>query len=113
MILGNVLAPIFLTVCLFALVKGKIRFPNKVTGYVGQVFPVVVISALGICLMTISKVISYYSGFSGMTFQNLKDRFNSSYRGYLPEVILYAFLIPFIYFFVESGCTKLAKRLKI
>ena len=71
-----------------------------------QVGLLILLSALGLCFMTFSKVVSYYSEFSGMTFENLKESFKSSYQGYIPEVILYSFLIPLVYLLVEIKLIK-------
>lgn len=110
MILGNIILPIFLTVCSYAFFKRKIMLSNKLANYFIQVGIIILISTLGLCFMTVSKVVSYYSGFSGMTFQNLKENFDSSYRGYIPIVILYSFLIPFVYFFIEKKFPEFGDR---
>ena len=106
MIFGNVILPIFLTTCLYAFLKRKITFLNKFVKYFMQVGLLILLSALGLCFMTFSKVVSYYSGFSGMTFENLKESFKSSFQGYIPEVILYSFLIPLVYLLVEIKLIK-------
>jgi hypothetical protein len=110
MILGNVIFPIFLIVYSYAFLKQKIRLPNKLGKYLTQVGIIILLSALGLCVMTFLKVVSYYFGFSGLTFQNLKESFDSSYRGYLPEVILYSFLTPIVYVFIETKFSKSTVR---
>jgi hypothetical protein len=110
MILGNIILPVFLSVISYAFLKRKIKLSNKLTNYLMRVGITILISALGLCFMTVSKVVSYYSGFSGMTFQNLKENFDSSYRGYIPIVILYSFLIPLVYFFIEKRFPKFVNR---
>jgi len=110
MILGNVILPIFLIVCLYAFLKRKIKLSNKLGKYFTQVALIILLSALGLCFMTFSKVVSYYSGFSGLTFQNLKESFDSSYRGYLPEIILYSLLTPIVYFLIETKFSKVTVR---
>lgn len=106
MILGNVILPVFLIVCSYAFLKRKIRITNRMGKYFTQAGLIILLSAFGLCLMTVSKVVSYYSGFSGLTFQNLKESFDSSYRGYLPEVILYSLMTPIVYFLIETKFTK-------
>ena len=113
MIFGNIILPIFFVVCLYAFLKRKIKISNKFLRYFAQVGMLILISILGVCFMTISNVISYYSGLSRMTFQNLKDNFDSSYRGYTPEIILYTFLIPLVYYFVEIRLTIFYKRINV
>jgi hypothetical protein len=110
MILGNIILPVFLIVCLYGFLKGQIKLSNKLARYFTQVGLIILLSAFGLCFMTVSKVVSYYSGFSGMTIQNLEGSFNSSYRGYVPEVILYSFLIPFVYRLLELKIIKSTVR---
>lgn len=102
--------PIFLTVCLYAFLKRNFKVDNKIVRYLVQVGLIILISALGLSFMTISKVILYYSGFSGMTFQNLRGNFNSNYRGFLPDVLFYSFLMPIVYFFIERRFVKTAEK---
>jgi hypothetical protein len=63
--------------------------------------------------MTIFKSNPYYYGFSGLTFEYFKANFNSSYRGYVPLLILATLLIPLIYFLFERKINKIAAKLNI
>lgn len=106
MFLVNDIAPILLLVYLYAFLKTILKNSNKAVRYLGQVGLIILISAFGLCLMTIFKEISYYSGFSGMTYSNLKESFNSNYREFLPNVAFYSFSIPIVYFFMDRRFTK-------
>ena len=110
MILGNIILPLFLAVVSYAFLKGYLRTSNSGNNYLTRVGGIVLISALGVAIMTIAKAISYYWDFSEVTLQNLKGAFESSYRGYIPVVVLYSFLIPIVYQVIEKRIHKFAER---
>jgi hypothetical protein len=109
MIFGNTIIPILLSVCLFSVLKkniGSVKGPVKYAAQAGLVF---LIMAAGVCLMTISMSISYYGWLSGLTPDNLRDRFDGSYKGYIPDVLLDSLLIPGIYYWVSQVTFPLQK----
>ena len=113
MIGGNVVGSILFTTFLYSWLKKYITSSSKVLIYCKQLFLIALFFSIGIILLTSSKVISYYSGFSGFTFYNLKKEFDSSYRGYIDLLILATLLIPGIYYLFERKINKVATRLNI
>ena len=113
MLAGNIIGPILFTTFLYSWLKKHIASSSRVVMYFKQLFLVALIFTIGIILMTSSKVISYYSGFSGFTFYNLRKEFDSSYRGYIDLLILATFLIPRIYYLFERKVNKTVARLNI
>ena len=108
MIAGNIIGPILFTIFLYSWLKQYINSNYRVMIYCKQLFLIALIFATGTILMTSSKVISYYSGFSGFTFHNLKKEFDSSYRGYISLLILATFLTPVIYLLFDGKINKVA-----
>jgi hypothetical protein len=113
MIAGNIIGPILFTIFLYSWLKRFINSNYRVMIYCKQLLLIALIFATGTTLMTSSKVISYYSGFSGFTLHNLKEEFNSSYRGYISLLILATFLTPVIYLLFERKINKVTDRLNI
>jgi hypothetical protein len=113
MIAGNIIGPVLFTTFLYSWLKRYIHSVTRVLTYCKQLILIALIFTTGTILMTSFKVISYYSGFSCFTFNNLNKEFDSSYRGYVPLLILATFLIPLIYLLFERKITKIAARLNI
>ena len=109
MIFGNTILPVLLAVCLFAVLKKNITSANLLAKYFVQAGLVLVIMAMGVFLMTVSQSVSYYGSLSGLAPENLRDRFDSRYKGYIPHVLLDVFLIPVIYYWVTQITNPLQK----
>jgi hypothetical protein len=113
MVAGNIIGPILFTTFLYSWLKKYIASNYKVLVYCKQLLLIALIFIAGIILLTSSKVISYYSGFSGFTFNNLKKEFDSSYLGYIDLLILATLLIPVTYYLFERKINRSATRLDI
>src|SRR4051812_44838433 len=102
MIFGNTIIPILLTVCLFAALKKHIDAVKWPVKYIIQAVLVLIIMITGVFLMTISISISYYGWPSGLAPGNVSNQFDGSYKGYMPDVLLDALLIPVIYYWISK-----------
>jgi hypothetical protein len=102
MLFGNMFIPILLTVWVFSVLKKHIDSANRWIKYLSQTGLALTIMAVGVCIGTISGSISYAGVFSGLAPGQLRDQFNSSYKGYIPIVLLVSFLIPVSYYWVFS-----------
>jgi ABC-type uncharacterized transport system permease subunit len=109
MIGGNTILPVLLAVCLFAVLKKNTTSANLLAKYFVQAGLVLVIMAIGVFLMTVSQSVSYYGLPSGLAPENLRDRFDGRYKGYIPHVLLDVFLIPVIYYWVTQFTNSLQK----
>jgi len=109
MIFGNMFIPILLTVYLFSVFKKHIDSANRWVKYFSQTGLVLTIMIVGICLGTISQSISYSGSFSGLAPEQLRDQFDRSYKGYIPDVLLVSFLIPITYYGVSTITHSLQK----
>jgi hypothetical protein len=109
MLFGNTILPVLLAVCLFAVLKKNITSVNLLAKFFLQAGLVLIIMAIGVFLMTVSRSVSYYGSLSGLAPQNLRDQFDARYKGYIPHVLLDVFLIPVIYYWVTQITKSLQK----
>lgn len=102
MIFGNTIIPIFLGVCLFSVLKKYITAAKWPVQYIAQTLLMLIITATGVCLLTILSSVSSYGWSLGWAPGNLSRQFGASYKGYIPDALLDALLTPVIYYCVSK-----------
>lgn len=94
LMIGSIFVPIIIAEFLYELVSRKITIKNNFLKFISEVTVLIILFIVAFIFWSIFDLIIDYSGFEGLTIENIKMDFRKEFKGYIPFSVFVAIIIP-------------------